>query len=87
MNTNIARTSITMDAARLGRLKLFAQRKKMTVSQVVELSVEKEMELSMKKSTKRNDAYKKLFELRGIGKSDPKLKNKSVDEILYGKKS
>ncbi len=70
-----------MQTTRLHRLKLFARHHKKTVSQVVEEAVEQVM---AKPATTKPDRYAELLKLKGIGKSDPNLKNLSVDEILYG---
>jgi len=83
MNTSTARTSITIKSTLLERLRLFANQHNRTVSEVVEQGVS--LVMRQTKAANTEDMYKELFKLKGVvGKSDPKYKDKSVDEILYG---
>ena len=82
MHMSTARTNITINSTVLERLKLFAQRHNKTVSQVIENAVIETIDTQAQPS--KGDRYGELFKLKGVGKSDPKLKNKSIDEILYG---
>ena len=82
MHTSTARTSITMNSTVLERLRVFAQRHNQTISQVIENVVVEVIDAPTQ--TQKGERYSALFKLKGVGKSDPKLKNMSVDEILYG---
>ena len=83
MHTSTARTSITMKSNLLERLRLFADRHNRTVSDVVEQGVTQVIHQVREADTE--DMYQELFKLKGIVKeSDPKYKDKSVNEILYG---
>ncbi len=83
MNTAIARTSITIHATMLERLKLVAQIRHQTVSQVVTQAVAEHIAEPL--TTASPERYRALFKLKGIAKADPRLKDMSVDDILYGK--
>jgi hypothetical protein len=80
---NIARTTITIKPSLLARLRLFAHHHNRTVSEVVEQGIERVLA-----ETDRGEIdklYQEVFKLEGIATTDdPKYKNKTVDEILYG---
>lgn len=79
----MVRTSITLNAALLERLKLFAQHREQTVSEVIEqvmAGVVHERAI-----THQQPRYEQVFRLKGAGKADPKLAALPVDELLYGK--
>lgn len=80
---NIARTTITIKPGLLARLRLFANHHNRTVSEVVEQGIIQV--LSEAEKTETDTLYQELFKLKGIAKTaDPKYKDKTVDEILYG---
>lgn len=82
-----ARTSIVMDSNLLFQLRQHSKKTNTNVSQVIEEAVREKLEKEAE--TSREKTYKSLWKLMDSMKNapvDPKYKDMSVDEILYGDK-
>lgn len=73
------RTSITIDKVALQQIQNLASNRKQTVSKLIENTM---LDVIARKKKPKEDG---LLMLIGVGKADPDLKDKSVDEVLYGK--
>lgn len=81
MNTLI-RTTVAFQPSLLQRLKIFAEKRGKTVTEIVEASTREYIE--KQEQPQIDQLYQGLFELAGMCKEPVENASTSIDDLLYG---